>query len=119
MSKLKVLSLFSGIGAFEEALKVGGHLPSLLEIDTRENKHSCGYGIRKITPRETWRLQSFSDEDFDKVQAAGISNTQLYKLAGNGVTINVIDALAKNINELHKTLSKRNTKVYNKEEVSV
>lgn len=91
----------------------GGHLPSLLEVDTRENKHSCGYRIRKITPRECWRLQSFSDEDFDKVEAAGISNTQLYKLAGNSVTINVIDALAKNINELHKTLSKRNTKVYN------
>ena len=77
------------------------------------------YRIRKLTPKECWRLQSFSDDDFDKVQAAGISNTQLYKLAGNGVTINVIDALAKNINELHKTLSKRNTKVYNKEEVSV
>lgn len=71
------------------------------------------YRIRKLTPKECWRLQSFSDEDFDKVQAAGISNTQLYKLAGNGVTINVIDALAKNINELHKTLSKRNIKVYN------
>lgn len=77
------------------------------------------YRIRKLTPKECWRLQSFSDEDFDKVQAVGISNTQLYKLAGNGVTINVIDALAKNINELHKTLSKRNIKVYNKEEVSV
>lgn len=77
------------------------------------------YRIRRLTPLETWRLQGFSDEDFFKVKNAGMSDSQLYKQAGNSVTINVIDALAKNINELHITLSKRNTKVYNKEEVSV
>ena len=71
------------------------------------------YRIRKLTPLETWRLQGFSDEDFFKVKNAGMSDSQLYKQAGNSVTINVIDALAKNINELHKTLSKRNIKVYN------
>lgn len=71
------------------------------------------YRIRKLTPLETWRLQSFSDEDFFKVKNAGMSDSQLYKQAGNSVTINVIDAIAKNINELHKTLSKRNIKVYN------
>ena len=77
------------------------------------------YRIRRLTPLETWRLQGFSDEDFFKVRNAGMSDSQLYKQAGNSVTINVIDALAKNINELHKTLSKRNIKVYNEEEVSV
>lgn len=71
------------------------------------------YRIRRLTPLECWRLQGFSDEDFFKVKNAGMSDSQLYKQAGNSVTINVIDALAKNINELHKTLSKRNIKVYN------
>lgn len=40
--------------------------------------------IRKLTPRETWRLQDFTDEDFDKA-AAVCSNSQLYKQAGNSI----------------------------------
>ena len=51
------------------------------------------YRIRKLTPKECFRLQSFSDEDFDKLVEAGISNSQLYKMAGNSVTINVIEAI--------------------------
>ena len=44
--------------------------------------------IRKLTPRECWRLQGFTDEQFDKAQAVN-SNSQLYKQAGNAVTVNV------------------------------
>ena len=50
--------------------------------------------IRKLMPLECWRLQGFTDEQFYKAQAAGISNAQLYKQAGNAVTVNVIEALA-------------------------
>ncbi len=49
--------------------------------------------IRRLTPRECWRLQGFPDEYFDKAKAAGISDTQLYKQAGNGVTVNVARAI--------------------------
>lgn len=52
------------------------------------------YRVRALTPRETWRLQSFEDETFDRVQAAGISKTQLYRQAGNAVTVNIIRAVA-------------------------
>lgn len=45
--------------------------------------------IRKLTPRECWRLMDFSDEDFDKAQAVN-SNTQLYKQAGNSIVKNVL-----------------------------
>ena len=51
--------------------------------------------IRKLTPRECWRLQGFTDEQFDKVAAEGISNCQLYKMAGNAVTVPVIAALGR------------------------
>ena len=51
--------------------------------------------IRKLTPRECWRLQGFTDEQFDKVRAVGISNAQLYKQAGNAVTVTVIEALGR------------------------
>lgn len=48
--------------------------------------------IRKLTPRECWRLQGFSDEAFDKAQSV-CSDTQLYKQAGNSITIDVLVAI--------------------------
>ncbi|WP_247948406.1 DNA cytosine methyltransferase [Streptococcus constellatus] len=53
-----------------------------------------GYRIRKLTPRECWRLQGFPDWAFDKAQEVN-SNSQLYKQAGNSVTVNVIAVIAK------------------------
>ncbi|MGV3353260.1 DNA cytosine methyltransferase [Streptococcus orisratti] len=57
---------------------------------------SDGFHIRKLTPRECWRLQGFPDWAFDRAQAVN-SNSQLYKQAGNSVTINVIEAIAKKL----------------------
>lgn len=56
-----------------------------------------GHRIRKLTPLECWRLQGFSDEQFDKAQQAGLSNSQLYKQAGNAVTVNVVKYIAKKL----------------------
>ena len=58
--------------------------------------------IRRLTPRECWRLQGFSDEYFEKAKAAGISDTQLYKQAGNGVTVNVARAIGARLKEVEK-----------------
>ena len=55
-----------------------------------------GYRIRKLTPRECWRLQGFPDWAFDKAQEVN-SNSQLYKQAGNSVTVSVISAIAKEL----------------------
>lgn len=55
-----------------------------------------GYRIRKLTPRECWRLQGFPDWAFDKAQEVN-SNSQLYKQAGNSVTVNVIAEIAKRL----------------------
>ena len=46
-----------------------------------------GFRIRKLTPRETFRLMDVDDKDIDKLLNSGISNTQLYKMAGNSITI--------------------------------
>lgn len=56
------------------------------------------YRIRKLTPKECWRLMGLSDTDFDKAKASGISNSQLYKQAGNGIVVNVLMAIFKNLN---------------------
>ena len=60
--------------------------------------------IRKLTPKECFRLQAFTDDQFMKAQEDGLSNTQLYKQAGNAVTVNVIKELAKKIKKLDKEL---------------
>ncbi|APD21293.1 site-specific DNA methylase [Bacillus phage phi3T] len=51
------------------------------------------YKIRKLSPLECWRLQAFDDEDFEKAFAAGISNSQLYKQAGNSITVSVLESI--------------------------
>ncbi len=53
--------------------------------------------IRRLTPRECWRLQGFPDWAFERAQAAGISDTQLYKQAGNSVTVDVIYDIARRL----------------------
>lgn len=48
--------------------------------------------IRKLTPKECWRLMGFTDEDFEKAEAVN-SNTQLYKQAGNSIVVPVLEHL--------------------------
>lgn len=50
------------------------------------------YRIRKLTPRECWRLMGFKDEQFNEVEKV-CSNTQLYKQAGNSIVVNVLEAI--------------------------
>lgn len=70
-----------------------------LIIFDNEGNFFIGY-IRRLTPRECWRLQGFTDEQFDKVISAGISDTQLYKMAGNAVSVPVISAFGKQIKRI-------------------
>ncbi|HHO6498628.1 TPA: DNA cytosine methyltransferase, partial [Staphylococcus aureus] len=53
--------------------------------------------IRKLTPLECWRLQGFNDEQYYKAKKSGVSESQLYKQAGNAVTVNVVEAIIKEI----------------------
>lgn len=56
-----------------------------------------GLRIRRLTPRECWRLQGFPDLAFDKAKGSGVSDTQLYRQAGNSVTVNVVCEIAKRL----------------------
>lgn len=55
------------------------------------------YKIRKLTPLECWRLMGFEDEDFYKAQSLGVSDSQLYKQAGNSIVTNVVYYIFKNL----------------------
>lgn len=59
-------------------------------------KYQCYIAIRKLTPRECFRLQGWSDDYFEKAQFVN-SDSQLYKQAGNGVTVSVIEAIAEKL----------------------
>lgn len=57
-------------------------------------KYQCYIAIRKLTPKECFRLQGWSDDYFEKAQFVNF-DSQLYKQAGNGVTVTVIEAIAR------------------------
>ena len=77
------------------AVKTDGICPTLTEAmgmgGGQVPVHTYGVRIRKLTPRECWRLMGFLDDEFDRVR--GISNSQLYKQAGNSIVVNVLSAL--------------------------
>ena len=62
-----------------------------------EPKITEQYSIRKLTPRECWRLMGVRDEQFNKLH--DISNSQLYKMAGNSIVVDVLMAIFKNLFE--------------------
>lgn len=53
--------------------------------------------IRKLTPLECWRLMGFDDTDFYKAKNSGVSNSQLYKQAGNSIVVNVLEGIFKQL----------------------
>ena len=76
--------------------RVGKQIANTLLTGENQGVVEPDFRIRKLTPRECWRLQGFPDWAFDKAQEVN-SNSQLYKQAGNSVTVNVISAIAKEL----------------------
>ena len=89
--KLNVLNINSNKGIF---VKVSDEL---IVYAVWYEKYQCYIAIRKLTPRECFRLQGWSDDYFEKAQFVN-SDSQLYKQAGNGVTVTVIEAMARKMN---------------------
>ena len=72
---------------------------------TATDRHGVCYKgrIRRLAARECFRLQGYRDEQIDKILAV-TSDAQAYKQAGNGVTVNVIEAIGRRIREVHEFL---------------
>lgn len=70
-----------------------------------------GLRIRKLTPKECWRLMGFSDESFDKAKATGISDSQLYKQAGNSIVVNVLEKILEEL-FINKTIIDQQQKLW-------
>lgn len=74
--------------------RVGEGIANTLVTGDSQGVVTPNFRIRKLTPRECWRLQGFPDWAFDRAQEVN-SNSQLYKQAGNSVTVNVIKEIAR------------------------
>ena len=68
---------------------------------TAQDKHGVAYcgRVRRLMPIECFRLQGYTDEQFDSLVRAKIPESQLYKMAGNSVTTNVVTAVARKLTE--------------------
>lgn len=93
----------NGFFEFPEGFELNKRLEDVLEdevdekyyVDTPETRafikdHGSGYRIRRLTPREYFRLMGFSDEAFERARSAGVSDSQLYRQAGNSIVVDVL-----------------------------
>ena len=71
-----------------------GKISPTILTDTEICRVESEYRIRKLTPKETWRLMGFTDEDFNKAKEVN-SDSKLYKQAGNSIVVNVLEAVFK------------------------
>ena len=76
--------------------RVGKQIANTLLTGEEQGVVMNDFRIRKLTPKECWRLQGFPDWAFERAAKVN-SNSQLYKQAGNSVTVNVIEAIARRL----------------------
>ena len=80
----------------KDRLQIGKDTSDTLQTTPKEGIVNSDLKIRKLTPRECFRLMGVSDEDFDKV-AKNQSDSSLYHLAGDSIVVNVIEAIVKEL----------------------
>jgi site-specific DNA-cytosine methylase len=88
------------IERLEKSTTIGGTEPVKIHLKNGEtitsDDNTNHLRIRKLTPKECWRLMGFDDEDHDKA-AEVVSNSQLYKQAGNSIVVDVLEHLLTNV----------------------
>ena len=75
----------------------GGTSNALTTVQKDNYVLESAFKIRKLTPKECFRLMGLTDNDIEKIQATGVSDTQQYKMAGNSIVVDVLEAIFKNL----------------------
>ena len=84
--------------------RVGRQVAHTLTTGSTQGVVEKGRRIRRLTPRECLRLQGYHEEQIDRILAIN-SDTQVYRQAGNGVTIPVVEDIGRRIRDVHELLS--------------
>ena len=110
-SSCRVYSV-DGVSSTLDSMQSGHRQPKIMLYNNRRLDDSNNARIRKLTPRECWRLMGWKDDRIDKVMDGAISNTQLYKQAGNSIVVNVLEAVFREmfINQLDRKATKEEPK---------
>ena len=96
IGNISMSSSFGGNPQVGRVYGTNGISPTLstMQGGSQEPKVLVNFRVRKLTPRECWRLQGFPYWAFDRAKNAGLSDSQLYKQAGNSVTVPVVRLIA-------------------------
>lgn len=86
-----------GLSPTLNTMSGGNRQPMITEGENMDNIR-----IRKLTPTECFRLMGFTAEDCKKCSEGGVSNSQLYKQAGNSIVVNVLEAIFKSLGERYE-----------------
>lgn len=99
-NRIKMLGMLNikGNEQIRRVYDINGISPTLntMQGGNRQPKILVNGRIRKLTPRECWRLMGFTDEEFEKAEKVN-SNSQLYKQAGNSIVVDVLYHIFKNL----------------------
>lgn len=95
---VNLISLCKGKSRFIENKRISDCLQTSQKEGVALNNNG-NIRIRKLTPTECFKLQGFTDEDSKKASEAGVSNSQLYKQAGNSICVSVLEAIYKSLGE--------------------
>jgi DNA (cytosine-5)-methyltransferase 1 len=91
VTKDNMITVFAGLSKKENGMYI--EMPGgFYAYCVWHEKYQCYIAIRKLTPKECFRLQGWTDDYFEKAKFVN-SDSQLYKQAGNGVTVNVVRAI--------------------------
>ena len=95
----KVAPTLTGMGGGNTEPKIlcEGNVNTITTVQKDNYVVEQAYRIRKLTPRECFRLMGLKDDDIDKIQATGLSNSRQYKMAGNSIVVDVLEAIFKNL----------------------
>lgn len=77
-----------------------GNEPKVVSVVKNDENSAPSFLLRRLTPKECFRLQGFPDSFYENAKKAGLSDTQLYKQAGNAVSVNVIKKVAERLEEI-------------------
>ena len=89
-------------GRVQDNGTIAGTLCTSNQLHQIKETNNMGLAIRKLTPTECFILQGLTAEDVEKCRAVGVSDSQLYKQAGNGLSTNVVQFLMEHLKKAYK-----------------